>query len=327
VKISALIPTYNRRSRIFRAVDSVLAQTVAADEIIVVDDGSTDGTSEAIKAHYGEDCRSRIRVIRQENQGVSAARMRAVHEAQGDWVAFLDSDDLWHPTKLEKQLSALLALGNDYGASFTNCDYIGRENYCTTVFEEGGLKTDAEYGPIHQQMKYIVGSNGNCNHSLVLPSLMARRSLILEAGGFNPSIGYSEDRDFLFRLAQRTRFCYVAAPLVSIDRESGLPRLTGLMAKKTSKTHEWLERVLLNMRAQPEWMEQAERDSLEQEIILLYYKWAGQNLSAFRFSTALTAIKKIRAMGPGYLRIGWTLLARALKKLQRSIWRCTKRDG
>src|SRR3954470_765888 len=102
MNVSAIIPTFNRRQYIQRAIDSVLAQTLPVDEIIVIDDGSTDGTAEAVEAWYG----SRIRVIRQENSGVSGARRRGIQEARGEWIAFLDSDDEWIPERTAQLLHA-----------------------------------------------------------------------------------------------------------------------------------------------------------------------------------------------------------------------------
>jgi glycosyltransferase involved in cell wall biosynthesis len=106
LNVSALIPTYNRRSHLTHAIDSILGQTVPVDEVIVVDDGSTDGTASAIQNRYG----MRERVVRQANVGVARARQRAVEESRGEWIAFLDRDDLWRPTKLERQFRALATL-------------------------------------------------------------------------------------------------------------------------------------------------------------------------------------------------------------------------
>jgi glycosyltransferase involved in cell wall biosynthesis len=91
-----VIPTYQRRGLVSQAIESVLHQTHPADEIIVVDDGSTDGTADAIRREFGE----RIRVLRQDNRGPAAARNRGVSVAGGDLIAFLDSDDLWLPHHL-----------------------------------------------------------------------------------------------------------------------------------------------------------------------------------------------------------------------------------
>ena len=90
MKISVIIPTYNRILFLKRSIDSVLAQTLQPYEIIIVDDGSTDGTSAMIKKNYPN-----LKLIFQENKGVSAARNIGVKASSGDWVCFLDSDDEW----------------------------------------------------------------------------------------------------------------------------------------------------------------------------------------------------------------------------------------
>ncbi len=104
MKISVIVPLYNTRAYIVEAIDSILAQTRPADEIIVVDDGSTDGGAELL-AGYG----SRVRVIRQANAGGATALNRGIAQATGDTIAFLDADDLWAGDKLERQQGILLA--------------------------------------------------------------------------------------------------------------------------------------------------------------------------------------------------------------------------
>ncbi len=98
--VSAIIPVYNGERYLRQAIDSVLSQTYAPTEIIVVDDGSTDGTQEVLKGFAGN-----IRVFRQENKGPSAARNLGISKSSCEWIAFLDADDLWDPHKLEIQLS------------------------------------------------------------------------------------------------------------------------------------------------------------------------------------------------------------------------------
>ena len=99
--VSVVIPCYNGAAFLRETLDSVLAQTHAPLEVIVVDDGSTDDSA-AIAESYGPP----VRVIRQRNQGESVARNRGIDEARGDWIAFIDSDDVWKPGKLERQLAA-----------------------------------------------------------------------------------------------------------------------------------------------------------------------------------------------------------------------------
>jgi glycosyltransferase involved in cell wall biosynthesis len=103
--VSVVIPAYNRAGLLIAAVDSVLAQTYPAHEVVIVDDGSTDGTEEAVRARFGG--QPKVRYFRQKNAGVSAARNRGMKEAAGEFIAFLDSDDAWLPGKLALQLEAL----------------------------------------------------------------------------------------------------------------------------------------------------------------------------------------------------------------------------
>ncbi len=102
IQVSVVIPTYNREGRVTRAIDSVLAQTRPVDEIIVVDDGSTDQTASVVRA-YGPP----VRYVHQENAGPAAARNRGITEARGTWITFLDSDDRWCPDKMANQMAIL----------------------------------------------------------------------------------------------------------------------------------------------------------------------------------------------------------------------------
>ena len=104
IGVSVVIPVYNRASLVRRAVDSVLQQDTPAAEVIVVDDGSTDGTAPVLASYGGA-----IRVLRQENQGVSAARNHGVAASGGALIAFLDSDDRWLPGKLSCQAAYMIA--------------------------------------------------------------------------------------------------------------------------------------------------------------------------------------------------------------------------
>jgi glycosyltransferase involved in cell wall biosynthesis len=109
-KISVVIPSYNRAHYIEKTIDSVLEQKRDDIEIILVDDGSTDNTRELVQNKYGD----QVRYVYQENQGIPGARNTGIKNAQGDYIAFLDSDDYWHPNKLEQQM-ALIAEHPEYG--------------------------------------------------------------------------------------------------------------------------------------------------------------------------------------------------------------------
>jgi glycosyltransferase involved in cell wall biosynthesis len=101
-EVSVVVPSFDRVELVQRALRSVLAQSVSPGEIVVVDDGSRDGTAEVVRESFPQ-----VRLVRQRHAGVSAARNRGIAEARGRWLAFLDSDDEWRPRKLERQLAAL----------------------------------------------------------------------------------------------------------------------------------------------------------------------------------------------------------------------------
>src|ERR1039457_1783027 len=113
-KVSVVIPTYNRAAQVRKGIESVLAQTVTDLEVIVVDDGSSDDTEKTLGQIFGD----RIRYYAQRNQGASVARNKGIEEARGEWIAFLDSDDIWERGKLEWQFKALERFGPEGGGGY-----------------------------------------------------------------------------------------------------------------------------------------------------------------------------------------------------------------
>jgi len=126
--VAVVIPVYNAASTLAHTVQSVTNQTYRNLEILLVDDGSSDASPEIAQRLAEQD--ARIRVIRQANQGVAATRNNGAHAAKADYIAFLDNDDLWHPTKIEKQLSILIERGPDYGFVYAPCRIIARQAGC-----------------------------------------------------------------------------------------------------------------------------------------------------------------------------------------------------
>ena len=186
-----------------RAIDSVLAQTHPVGEIVVVDDGSTDGTGEALRARYGE----RIRYRWQANAGVSAARNTGMAIAAGRYFALLDSDDLWRPEKTALQ-TAWLDAHPDFGMVL--CDVV---------------RVDAEGTPYDTfYRREVLPEDGWVLHRLLLnPSLvpastMFRREVFETCGGFDPALRTAEDIDFHLRVARRWRIGVVEASLVEAMR-------------------------------------------------------------------------------------------------------------
>lgn len=144
--LSVIVPTFNRAYCVARSIDSALSQTWRNVEVVVVDDGSTDGTPDLMKQRYGGD--TRVRYIRQENTGVSGARNTALRLAQGDYIAFLDSDDLWSPWKAELQIRCLEALPG-VGMVWTDMEAVDESG---AVVNPRYLRTMySAYGEVSQQ--------------------------------------------------------------------------------------------------------------------------------------------------------------------------------
>ena len=193
--VSVVLPTYNRCGFLGQAIDSVLNQTCPADELIVVDDGSTDGTSDLL-AGYAD----RITVIRQDNKGVSAARNAGIRQSNGTFIALLDSDDYWLSEKLEAQL-----------AFFKSCpDAV----ICQT--EETWIRNGKRINPKkrHQKFSGMIFEK-TLPLCLVSPSaVMIRKGLFEEVGLFDESLPACEDYDMWLRISWKYPIHLIDTPLV-----------------------------------------------------------------------------------------------------------------
>ena len=225
-KVSVVIPTYNRAIKVREAIESVLSQTFSDLEVIVVDDGSTDDTGIALQEAFGD----RIRYYQQANQGASVARNKGIAEARGEWIALLDSDDLWEKDKIEWQLKALDRFGAKCGGCYTNVRFYNHPE-TRTIFElaESSYRHEPEMGINGDALRLLVRPGGA--GMVVCPSSFLGRADLVKQTGFNANIRYSEDSDFLFRVAMRTGFCYVNRPLVWFDRSPAELRHVGVAAE------------------------------------------------------------------------------------------------
>jgi glycosyltransferase involved in cell wall biosynthesis len=201
--VSIVIPTFNRAATIVRAVESVLQQTYRPLELIVVDDGSTDGTSEVLKA-YG----NAIVYVRQDNAGPAAARNRGIRESQGDMVAFLDSDDVWLAAKLERQVAVLERAGPD--APCCLCDTLlrtpdGREQ---SSFAIAWLRMREPEGLWLNPAAVLA-----TRFVLFCQAVLVRRRFLLDCKGFDEQLWFMEDHDLALRLALRGPWAFVREPL------------------------------------------------------------------------------------------------------------------
>jgi glycosyltransferase involved in cell wall biosynthesis len=219
--ISVVIPTFNRARQVQAALKSVMAQTYREFEAIVVDDGSTDGTGEAIQKLISPQSNGakQIRYFFQPNQGQSAARNKGTDEARGEWVAFLDSDDVWLPEKLEWQVRAIEQFKGKCCACITDARLVDNLGMDTTAFRESGKRYEETLGMYAEAAGSLVKSRD----PFWVSTLLVRTDAVKQIGWFDPHLAYAEDHDFLFRLALVTPFCYVNRPLCFIDRSKSPP--------------------------------------------------------------------------------------------------------
>lgn len=305
--VSVIIPTFNRSKLVVNAIQSVLCQTYQDYEIIIVDDGSTDDTVEALKPYM-----DRIRYVYQANLGASAAQNRGLQLARGKWISILASDDLWLPTKLEAQLNAVASLGKDFGACFTNCDFFGNTHVTPSAFELAGLHEELPFGPLEEPFKVILAPHA----AIYVQSLLVLRSLVEYPNGFDERIVVSEDTDLLFRLAFKTKFCFVNERLVRIDRTPS--REVGLMelfSRSDDRAFGSREHIFQKWICLPGNMDPELRQRLKEMLKLLYYHWLVAKLYRFRYVKAFEIARRIKATGDSNKMICRTLASRVKRKI------------
>jgi glycosyltransferase involved in cell wall biosynthesis len=210
-------------------MESVAGQTYMPHELVIVDDGSTDDTRATVNKWIVEGRFSElsIRYIYQQQGGAPVARNTGVAAATCDWIAFLDSDDRWLPRKLELQVQALQKFEQVSDACVTDASYLNNPHLRNSAFQQAGTHCEeALLGLFPHILKRIAYGY----HGLYLQTLLVRRKLILDIGGFDPSLPLGDDTDLIFQVANRTSLCYVNMPLVEIDRtpnrSNGLIELT-----------------------------------------------------------------------------------------------------
>lgn len=206
--ISVVMPLYNKAEQVEASLRSVLAQTYKDFEIVVVDDGSTDGSAEKVESLGIEN----LRLIRQKNAGVSAARNRGIEEARGEFVAFLDADDLWKPDYLATQFDQI--------QKYTECDVFAT-NY--EFMDSDGAISITQFNKMDIEQRGVFENYfevASCSHPpLWTSAVMARRSALIAIGGFPLGIRSGEDLLTWARLACRYRIAYCRKPLAIFNVE------------------------------------------------------------------------------------------------------------
>jgi glycosyltransferase involved in cell wall biosynthesis len=206
-KVSAIIPVYNCERYVSAAIESVLAQTYPVHEIIIVDDGSTDGTRAVLESYIG-----RIRYIRQEKRGVAAARNSGIVHASGDFIAFLDADDLWLADKLQLQM-----------------DFLRNHPQYGLVYSD--MKTFDETGILHESVKIWLNMSppsGWIFKELFAETLFAcdatvfAKACVDRVGYFDESLAVGEDYNMWLRMARHFQIGYLDVPLTKYRQHASM---------------------------------------------------------------------------------------------------------
>jgi len=218
--VSVVIPTYNRERYVVRAIDSVLGQKYTDYEVIVVDDGSTDGTKDKLRI-YGDT----IKYVYQHNSGVSAARNRGIQLAAGKWLAFLDSDDEWGADYLDRQMRGV---HENPGVCMqtTDCLFIGLNGDRRRYFEINrsiGEFHGEDYLYFEKPFSFVV-KHGPWQ----IGSTIILREAINKAGMFDTNLTISEDFDLMARVALQGAFGMINEALIRVyRRDESIACLTG----------------------------------------------------------------------------------------------------
>ncbi len=195
MQISVVIPSYNRRHTLARALQSVCQQSSKADEVILVDDGSTDGSAAMVARAFPE-----VKIMRQPNLGVSAARNRGIEAAGCEWIALLDSDDSWLPSKLAKIRDAQRQ----------------QPDFVLFHSDEIWMRSGVRVNPMNKHRK-----SGGWIFEQCLPlcaispsASVIKKSVLLELGLFDETLPACEDYDLWLRLCHRYPVCYLDQALI-----------------------------------------------------------------------------------------------------------------
>ncbi len=196
--ISVVTPAYNVEPYISETISSVLAQTFTNFEYLIINDGSTDNTLAIANSFAAQD--SRVRVISQTNRGGSGARNTGVKDSQGEYISFIDGDDIWHPTKLMRQLQQIQSLPKEAGAVFCWSELIDENGQSIGAFQRAPL---GKYDFNRLFKETCPQGNGSC--------LLVRNQCFQDAGLFDEMLSGSEDFEMWLRIAHKSQHPYFYA--------------------------------------------------------------------------------------------------------------------
>lgn len=294
--VSILTPTYNRADLLPRAVRSVLAQTFGDWELLVVDDGSTDGTGEVLEEFRD----ARIRYLPRPHRGIATSRNDALANATAPLLAFLDSDDFWDPQKLERQYAFFQSASPEVAVLYTGCRYIDDDGRLLRIVTPPPMGR----GRVFDRLLYT--------HWIIFSTVMVRRQAIEAVGTFNETLVRGSDREWLLRMAHRFAFDFLPEPLAHFRIHPPTSMIANVPARILATE------TILNQYA----------EELRWRPRLLAHKYVTLGRLYLRAGDALSARRAMRqaiAVSPGSLRaylhlalsyggwIRWTRLSIARK--------------
>lgn len=303
--ISVVIPCYNAGRFLRETIDSILAQSYSPMEVIVVDDGSTDDSA-AIAESYGPP----VRVVRQHNQGESVARNRGIEDARGDWIAFQDADDYWHPDKLSRQVASIE----------DDCSAICTRYYRFTNDVSVGAKRKFSSKMRPFTVMEMLRDGQPCQ----IASLMVRRSIPTR---FPTWTRYGEDNIYFLDLVRETRIATVHEPLLGRryhgDNQSLRPDIEILWATSLQR---WVD--LQEPRLGAVETSQMRRVVLQRMVDRMqYYLWTGNRSQYQMYKNYLSQYSQSQPLRWLKAKRFLPIVGDALKTNLRSMFRPKKIDA
>ena len=288
--ISVVIPVYNRPSLLVHSVESVLAQTVPVREVIVIDDGSTEDVEGEVRRNMAAkpEWRERVQYVYQDNQGQSVAFNNGIDRARGEWIGFNASDDCWLPWKLEWQCRALEKYEGQSELCFTDAWFLNNPYMKSmTLFDFAEIKLPGDINIVTDPVRLLLK-----HQPAWVQTIVASARSVRKLGGFDPLLRFSEDYDFVFRMAVQTTFCYVGIPMTLIDRKHSNERHSGASTNWHQEEYR-LRMVDRRLQTRLRLTENAAldiREGVHENLRSQYSKWTNLYMKNGEYSKAREAV-------------------------------------
>ena len=243
-RFSIVVPTYNREKYVVRALDSILAQSGERPEILVIDDGSTDHTGEALRPYQ-----SHIKYFYTQNRGVSAARNLGIEKASHEWIGFLDSDDEYLPNYLSTQRDNIRS-NPECCMHMMNSFQVDLRGRKVNTFQDNPSPVPASHAVFKPSDPFWFVLK---NHLYYLQPTVMRKSALIAAGMFNKDISIAEDLDLVARVARQGAIALYNTPMVAIyRREENKQNLTEQIFSHGIRSQDVLGGIYRNLLSMPE---------------------------------------------------------------------------